>query len=117
MKRILLLSSLFFLSGCIYNGRCWVPLIQTVGLDHCGEEMTPYPIIAGYQNKNSIGHTDSKQRLKDIKACGSDESLLFASSSDHKKFRECLTSKGYIYIEPNDCGYQEPKWSTGKCNL
>lgn len=116
MKKILLLLSFFCLSGCIYNGNCWVPLIQTVGYHSCGENVTPYPIIAGYQKKNSIGHTDPKQRSKDIRACGSDDTL-FDFSSGYKEFRKCLAVKGYIYIEPKDCGYQEPKWSTGKCNL
>jgi len=28
-----------------------------------------------------------------------------------------MNTKGYIYLSPAECGYQDPKWDKGKCNL
>lgn len=36
---------------------------------------------------------------------------------DTKIIDECMNTKGYIYLYPDECGYQDPKWDKGKCNL
>lgn len=80
------------------------------------EKGDPFPAIARYQKKDRIGHTNSMQRLKDVKSCGSDNNLINFSYG-YKNFRECMELKGYIRFEPIECGYQNPKYNTGKCNL
>ncbi|QPB43227.1 hypothetical protein [Rodentibacter haemolyticus] len=120
MKKGIFIMLLILLNGCLYydfEGECFRPIIQTVSSSNCYRNRgKPYPVIAGYQKQNSIGNTNPQQRLNDIRSCGSNESL-YDFKVGYEKFRACMSSKGYIYFHPAECGTQNPKWSTGKCNL
>lgn len=113
MRYFFLVIYCFLLSNCYYSDGCiYSPQMVNCYID----KGKPYPPPAWYQKKDSIGHTNSKQRSKDLKSCGSDDTLMDFSSG-YENFRKCMKSKGYIRFEPAECGYQKPQWSTGKCNL
>ncbi|QLB12878.1 hypothetical protein EV697_10815 [Bisgaardia hudsonensis] len=83
-----------------------------------------WPAIAAYQKPNTIGHRDSEQRLKDALACGAKDSTLVDTPNNYtingkfyKMFRNCMADRGYIRFTSAECGYMNPKWDKGKCNL
>ncbi|QLB12875.1 hypothetical protein EV697_10812 [Bisgaardia hudsonensis] len=114
-KRVYLFS--FLLTSCYYHDGCmYTPQMVNCYVDK-GET---WPAIAHYQKPNTIGHTDSAQRWKDAVACGAkygDIKLRHSSRDDLEKFQLCMKSKGYHKYWPAECGYMNPKWDEGKCNL
>ncbi|OBX05897.1 hypothetical protein QV08_11575 [Gallibacterium salpingitidis] len=123
MRRFLVFPIIFLLSGCIYSfsDNCIRPLIATVSNDCEKNKGKIFPIIARFQKPESIGKTDSQQRWKDATNCGSkygDEELTYIENKGlYKSFESCMFNKGYIRFHPAECGYQNPKWDKGKCNL
>ncbi|OBX05212.1 hypothetical protein QV06_03130 [Gallibacterium genomosp. 3] len=120
MKKILFLI-IISLSGCVYYDGCISPLISVVS-NNCekNKKGTLFPSIAHYQKINSIGKTNSKKRWEDAISCGAkygDEQLQELPNSDYDSFIKCMESKGYKRFWPAECGYQEPKYNKGKCNL
>ncbi|MDD7425876.1 MAG: hypothetical protein PUK61_05575 [[Actinobacillus] rossii] len=123
MRSILLFLSLLFLSNCFYSKGC-LHMPQSV---HCFEKKVEYPVIAHYQKKSNIGSTNIEQRWRDAVSCGAkygDNTLRSAMTKGEKepiddiladKFENCMSDRGYIWIQ--DCGYQNPKWDKGVCNL
>jgi len=112
----------FILNGCWYSNGCF----YTPQMVNCVDKGKEYPLIAGYQKKELLGHTNSKQRWKDFVSCGGkygDINLHYypqnyqINDKRYKNLDECMNTKGYIYLSPAECGYQEPKWDKGKCNL
>ncbi|MFC0322198.1 hypothetical protein ACFFHT_01230 [Gallibacterium melopsittaci] len=125
MKKFLILICVFILAGCIYDRGCFRPLIETVATQ-CGETGTLFPLIAGYQKPETLGKTNSAKRWKDFVACGGkmgDQQIRYypenytINGKFYKEFDDCMLEKGYIFLPPAQCGYQEPKYNTGKCNL
>ena len=112
----------FILNGCWYSNGCF----YTPQMVNCVDKGKEYPLIAGYQKKELLGHTNSKQRWKDLVSCGGkygDINLHYypqnyqINDKRYKNLDECMNTKGYIYLSPAECGYQDPKWDNGKCNL
>ena len=112
----------FILNGCWYSNGCF----YTPQMVNCVDKGKEYPLIAGYQKKELLGHTNSKQRWKDLVSCGGkygDINLHYypqnyqINDKRYKNLDECMNTKGYIYLSPAECGYQDPKWDKGKCNL
>ena len=112
----------FILKGCWYSNGCF----YTPQMVNCVDKGKEYPLIAGYQKKELLGHTNSKQRWKDLVSCGGkygDINLHYypqnyqINDKRYKNLDECMNTKGYIYLSPAECGYQDPKWDKGKCNL
>ena len=112
----------FILNGCWYSNGCF----YTLQMVNCVDKGKEYPLIAGYQKKELLGHTNSKQRWKDLVSCGGkygDINLHYypqnyqINDKRYKNLDECMNTKGYIYLSPAECGYQDPKWDKGKCNL
>lgn len=76
-----------------------------------------YTVIQGYQKKDSIGHTDVKQREKDVLDCGVrnldngtlDLSVVYPSMSieqvkvRQKSINNCMKLKNYIIINTYNC--------------
>lgn len=118
MKKILFSIGLVsLLSGCYYSNGCF----YNFQMVNCRE----WSNSAGYQKKETEGHTDIEQRWKDIEACGAEKSdyfflLLQRKAEDQAEkegkdlnqvteagvnvlhqFSRCMESKGYHY---NDCG-------------
>ncbi|QLB12876.1 hypothetical protein EV697_10813 [Bisgaardia hudsonensis] len=125
MKKTVLILSIFLLNGCLYSSQeeCFIPIIQVVPAD-CVDKGEEWPAIAHYQKPNTIGHTDSEQRLKDALACGAKDSSLQNKPSHYtingkfyEYFEDCMQDKGYRHLYPAECGYMNPKWDKGKCNL
>ena len=56
----------FILNGCWYSNGCF----YTPQMVNCVDKGKEYPLIAGYQKKELLGHTNSKQRWKDLVSCG-----------------------------------------------
>lgn len=120
MKALISLLFILFLQGCIYAEGCWI----SPQMVSCVDKGKIYPRISRYQKPYSLGKTDSQQRWKDVVACGGKYGDYENASTDKlipvlKKdlFYECMLNKGYISLTPAQCGYQNPKWDTGKCNL
>ena len=112
----------FILNGCWYSNGCF----YTPQIVNCVDKGKEYPLIAGYQKKELLGHTNSKQRWKDLVSCGGkygDINLHYypqnyqINGKRYKNLDECMNTKGYIYLSPAECGYQDPKRNKGKCNL
>ena len=112
----------FILNGCWYSNGCF----YTPQMVNCVDKGKEYPLIAGYQKKELLGHTNSKQRWKNLVSCGGkygDINLHYypqnyqINGKRYKNLDECMNTKGYIYLSPAECGYQDPKWDNGKCNL
>ena len=112
----------FILNGCWYSNGCF----YTPQMVNCVDKGKEYPLIAGYQKKELLGHTNSKQRWKNLVSCGGkygDINLHYypqnyqINDKRYKNLDECMNTKGYIYLSPAECGYQDPKWDKGKCNL
>ena len=112
----------FILNGCWYSNGCF----YTPQMVNCVDKGKEYPLIAGYQKKELLGHTNSKQRWKDLVSCGGkygDINLHYypqnyqINDKRYKNLDQCMNTKGYIYLSPAECGYQDPKWDKGKCNL
>ena len=112
----------FILNGCWYSNGCF----YTPQMVNCVDKGKEYPLIAGYQKKELLGHTNSKQRWKDLVSCGGkygDINLHYypqnyqINDKRYKNLDECMNTKGYIYLSHAECGYQDPKWDKGKCNL
>ena len=112
----------FILNGCWYSNGCF----YTPQMVNCVDKGKEYPLIAGYQKKELLGHTNSKQRWKDFVSRGGrdgDINLHYypqnyqINDKRYKNLDECMNTKGYIYLSPAECGYQDPKWDKGKCNL
>ena len=112
----------FILNGCWYSNGCF----YTPQMVNCVDKGKEYPLIAGYQKKGLLGHTNSKQRWKDFVSCGGkygDINLHYypqnyqINGKRYKNLDECMNTKEYIYLSPAECGYQDPKWDKGKCNL
>ncbi|HDR0999448.1 TPA: hypothetical protein QB482_002102 [Pasteurella multocida] len=123
MKKLLLFSLLLLLNGCLYSfeEECFRPLIQ-VGSSACHKNKGDiFPSISRYQKPYSLGKTNSEQRWKDVMFCGGKygdyklENIKTVEQSD--KLYHCMTQKGYIHLTPAECGYQNPKWDKGVCNL
>ncbi|QLB12872.1 hypothetical protein EV697_10810 [Bisgaardia hudsonensis] len=126
MKKLILLLSIFLLNGCLYSfeDECFRPIIQVVSANCEVKKGPTWPAIAHYQKPNIIGHTDSAQRLKDALACGAKDNTLVDAPSNYtingkfyKVLENCMADRGYIYISSEECGYMNPKWDKGKCNL
>ncbi|WP_273396208.1 hypothetical protein [Actinobacillus porcinus] len=128
MRKLLLLGTLF-LNGCLYSfeDECIKPIIQVVSSGCEKNKGEEFPVIAHYQKKSNIGSTNSEQRWRDAVSCGAkygDNTLRSAMTKGEKepiddiladKFDNCMSVRGYIWIQ--DCGYQNPKWDKGVCNL
>ena len=108
----------FILNGCWYSNGCF----YTPQMVNCVDKGKEYPLIAGYQKKELLGHTNSKQRWKDLVSCGGkygDINLHYypqnyqINDKRYKNLDECMNTKGYIYLSPAECGYQDPKWDKG----
>ncbi|MCK3654775.1 hypothetical protein A4G19_03040 [Pasteurellaceae bacterium Macca] len=123
MKRYILFI-LFILAGCSYSEGCF----YTPQMVICEDKGKEYPYIAHFQKKETLGNTNPIKRIIDFKNCGGEKKengdFDIKNNRDHRgviigdvvaKFKKCMFSKGY-YIE-YDCGYNNPKWSTGKCNI
>lgn len=127
MKKILLITFAFMLNGCLYSfeGECIRPIIQVVSNGCYKNKGKEFPLVAGYQKKITLGRTNSEQRWKDLVSCGGkygDYNLTYYPEHQdiekfYQKVDECMLNKGYIYIKNNQCGYQDPKWDNGVCNL
>ena len=110
------------ISGCLYSfeGECFRPIIQVVS-SNCYKKGEVFSSIAHYQKPYSIGKTDQQQRWKDAVSCGSkygDQELHYINKTGkYKEFQSCMERKGYYRYWPAECGYQDPKWDKGKCNL
>ncbi|HHT7855573.1 hypothetical protein [Pasteurella multocida] len=123
MKKLLLISLLLLLNGCLYSfeEECFRPLIQ-VGSSGCYKNKGDiFPSIARFQKVENIGKTDAKQHWKDAVDCGSkygDEDLIYINDNNlYSIFHSCMIKKGYKKFHPVECGYQNPKWDKGVCNL
>lgn len=112
----------FILNGCWYSNGCF----YTPQMVNCVDKGKEYPLIAGYQKKELLGHTNSKQRWRDFVSCGGkygDINLHYypqnyqINGKRYKNLDECMNTKEYIYLSPAECGYQDSKWDKGKCNL
>ncbi|WP_439327771.1 hypothetical protein [Lonepinella sp. BR2357] len=112
-----------FLSACLYrheNG-CTITW-QTASCD--GKE---FPPISFYQKKETIGHTNTEQRWKDIGKCGVKygDIYLFSGQRKHKndpvdhdmvtRLHNCVEKQGYIYI--TDCGRMNSVTDKKVCNM
>ncbi|WP_324006390.1 hypothetical protein RFF20_02265 [Pasteurella multocida] len=118
MKKFYLIFLLLFLSGCFYHDGC----IYTPQMVNCFVDKGDiFPSISRYQKPYSLGKTNSEQRWKDVMFCGGKygdyklENIKTVEQSD--KLHHCMTQKGYIHLTPAECGYQNPKWDKGVCNL
>lgn len=122
----LIISNL--LTGCIYADGC----LYTPQMVNCVDKGNEFPYIAYFQKKGNIGHTDSKIRWNDAENCGginiSRKTHEFQIKNERtrdgiinpiviEKFEACMAEKGYVRLYYSDCGTQDPKWNTGKCNL
>ncbi|HHW7520664.1 TPA: hypothetical protein ACU18R_002424 [Mannheimia haemolytica] len=116
MKK-LSLSFLLLLNGCFYSDGC----LYTPQMVNCFiEKGDEFPAIAHYQKLETIGKTDSEQRWKDAVSCGAeygDNNLKKLHRDNYEKFWSCMDKKGYKKFWPAECGYQNPKWDKGVCNL
>ncbi len=86
------------------------------------------PAVQGYQKTNSIGHTDTEQRWKDLQACGVIDynrgSLDLNASGPGEtsqqvvqrrdKINGCMKEKGYVIYNRSKC--INNKKLTGLCN-
>lgn len=122
MKKILFIVSIFLLNGCIYSfeDECIKPIIQVVSSGCHKNKGNEFPAIAHYSKLNTIGKTESSQRWKDAVSCGAeygDLDLKKLHRDNYENFRSCMEKKGYKKLWPAECGYQNSKWDTGKCNL
>ena len=123
MKIILLIMSVFFISGCLYSfeGECVRPIIQVVS-SNCNKKRELFSSIAYYQKIDSIGHTDINQRWRDAELCGAkygDSNLwsVIKPQNFRNEFRICMKSKGYHIFDSSECGVKEPKsLNKGICN-
>ena len=120
MKIILLIMSVFLISGCLYSfeGECFRPIIQVVS-SNCYKKGEVFSSIAHYQKPYSIGKTDQQQRWKDAVKCGAeygDYDLKKLHSDNYEKFHSCMETKGYKKFWPAECGYKNSKWDKGICN-
>ena len=121
MKIILLIISVFLISGCLYSfeGECFRPIIQVVS-SNCYKKAEVFSSIAHYQKPYSIGKTDQQQRWKDAVSCGSkygDQELYYINKTGkYEEFQSCMERKGYKRFWPAECGYKNSKWDKGICN-
>ena len=121
MKIILLIMSVFLISGCLYSfeGECFRPIIQVVS-SNCYKKGEVFSSIAHYQKPYSIGKTDQQQRWKDAVSCGSkygDQELHYINKTGkYKEFQSCMERKGYKRFWPAECGYKNSKWDKEICN-
>lgn len=122
MKALIPLLFILFLQGCIYAEGCWI----SPQMVSCVDKGKTYPLIAGYQKPETLGKTNSTQRWQDFVACGGkmgDQQIRYyprnytINGKFYKEFDDCMFEKGYIFLPPAQCGYQNPKWDKGKCNL
>ncbi len=85
--------------------------------------------IVRYQKKESIGHTDPEQRMKDLVACGLPENVekpMFQlratlpgesgveSELRYYKLNDCMREKGYLVISFVACGQKVRKFGICK---
>lgn len=116
MKRLLILGIISLLQSCYHDGCFYSP--QSVSCIYKGEV---FPSISRYQKPYSLGKTNSEQRWKDVVACGgkygdyANDNITTVEKAD--SFYSCMVKKGYIHLTPAKCGYQNPKWDKGVCNL
>ena len=105
------MSNCYYSDGCIYSPQMVNCYIEK------GEVFSP---ISRYQKPYSLGKTDSNQRWKDVISCGGkylDYDQTSIPFNKQETFHYCMLGKGYIHLSPAQCGYQNPKYNTGKCNL
>lgn len=117
LNRFSLILSMLTFTGC-YNG-CLSPMPTIACGGPYGET---WPSIAYIQKPETIGHTDSEQRWRDVVACGAEYGDLALRSAIPlgETFNTCMAQKGYMniyYIDSLDCGTQDPEEDTGRCNL
>ena len=121
MKKVIF-GLCLLLQGCIYYDGCF----HSPQLVSCVDKGKTFPLVAGYQKKETIGKTNSLQRWNDIVSCGGKRGDLNISyypvkykinNKYYNNMDECMFEKGYIFFENAECGTQDPKWNTGKCNL
>lgn len=135
MKKLLIIFAVIpCLTYCYYDweGGCIRPLIQTVASSCYSNKGEEWPYVAQFQKIGQSGQTDSQQRWRDIQSCGGidiNKTLnTFAIKNERNQygsmnlpvleaFENCMANKGYHRYWPAECGYQDPKWNTGKCNL
>ncbi|MBP6345016.1 MAG: hypothetical protein KA346_03790 [Neisseriaceae bacterium] len=86
------------------------------------------PVIQGYQKTDTIGHTDTEQRWKDLQACGVknysdgrlDLSVAYSGMTTQdvierrKAISTCMEEKGYVIYNRSKC--IKNKKLTGLCN-
>ncbi|MBP6861249.1 MAG: hypothetical protein KBC57_02680 [Neisseriaceae bacterium] len=86
------------------------------------------PPVEGYQKTETIGHTNTDQRWKDLQACGVkqyNEGRLGLNGSmpgetfqqginRRDKVNSCMKKKGYVIYSPESC--MKNKKPTGLCN-
>lgn len=122
MKALIPLLFILFLQGCIYAEGCWI----SPQMVSCVDKGKTYPLIAGYQKPETLGKTDSNKRWNDWVSCGGkygDINIDYypqnykLNGKFYTGLDQCMLEKGYIFLPPAQCGYQNPKWDTGKCNL
>ncbi|OOF35622.1 hypothetical protein [Rodentibacter heidelbergensis] len=117
MKKIFLLIGCLSLSSCFYSNGCF----YTPQMVNCVDKGKVFPSVSRYQKPYSLGKTNSEKRWKDVVACGGkygdydEASITTVAESD--LFYRCMINKGYIHLTPAECGFQNPKWDKGKCNL
>lgn len=117
MKKTSLVFILFLLLGCFYHDGCF----HSPQLVSCVDKGEIFPSISRYQKPYSLGKTNSEQRWKDVVACGgkygdyANDNITTVEKAD--LFYSCMVRKGYIHLFPAECGYQNPKWDKGVCNL
>ena len=124
MKIILLIISVFLISGCLYSfeGECVRPIIQVASSNCYKNKGEEFSSMAHYQKLDSIGITNSHQRWKDAVKCGAeygeygDYDLKKLHSDNYEKFHSCMETKGYKKFWPAECGYKNSKWDKGICN-
>lgn len=124
MKKLYLIL-LLFVNGCFYHDGC----VYTPQMVNCVDKGKEFPYIAQYQKVDSIGHTNSQKRWQDAYQCGGENKnndLHIKNVRDKNgnmnlevlhKFENCMKVKGYHRFWPAECGYQNPKWDKGVCNL
>lgn len=117
MKRLFILVVITFFPSCYYSDGCFYSP-QSVS---CVDKGSIYPAFSRYQKYNSIGRTNSQQRWNDIIECGgkyNDQDLRYINDNGlYNIFEKCMFDKGYKYFHPAECGFQDPKWDKGVCNL
>jgi hypothetical protein len=118
IKVLLAAMSALLLSGCV-----------AMNMDSSNYAYVPY--IKTFQKKDTIGHTNTEQRKKDLYSCGVEKNVnlddgtwsrggsnpnetLQQSVLRAEQLESCMKSKGYVVYGFDECG--PLKAPTGLCN-